>query len=116
MPKRSIRFPDDLATVIQTQADQADRSFSYLVIEACRTRYLAPIPPIGQDAENERAHRDARPERILERPTPRQMPRSEMRLQSYELPEPPRPPDAKAPRDARDTGTPLPSIAPRRTP
>lgn len=80
MPRQqSVRFPDDIAHAINREAERVNRSFSYLVIDACRTRYLAPVPPIGQDAENERAfaHADA---------------------------------------NSRGTGTPLPKIAPRRTP
>lgn len=79
MPRQqSVRFPDDLAHAINREAERANRSFSYLVIEACRTHYLPPAALTGQDAENERAHRH---------------PSS----------------------SSRDAGTPLPSIAPRRT-
>jgi predicted transcriptional regulator len=70
MPRQqSVRFPDDIAHAINREAERANRSFSYLVIEACRTRYLAPVPPTGRDAENERAFcaRDAGTQAPLDR-------------------------------------------------
>jgi hypothetical protein len=100
MPRQqSVRFPDDIAHAINREAERANRSFSYLVIEACRTRYLAPIPPIGQDAENERAFRDADATPSLGMASARGRPRFE-----------------KSTDTEPDAGTPLPKIAPRRTP
>jgi hypothetical protein len=51
MSKRSIRFPDDLEQAIENEAERTDRSFSYVVVKACRTTYTAPLTadPHGSD-------------------------------------------------------------------
>jgi predicted transcriptional regulator len=86
MPRQqSVRFPDDIAHAINREAERVNRSFSYLVIEACRTIYTPPaaaegVPKLGMTSARGR---------------PRTIPAGE--------PE-------------HNAGTPLPSIAPRRTP